>query len=53
MYPQESGYMYCCDVQELRRNISYVPDLCGEDGRCPKGRYLNDVCMGEVSQMQM
>ena len=28
--------MYCCDVQELRGNISYVPDLCSEDGQCPK-----------------
>ena len=36
MTTQESGYMYCCDVQELRANISYVPDLCREDGQCPK-----------------
>ena len=28
--------MYCCDVQELRGNISYVPDLCSDDGKCPK-----------------
>ena len=27
--------MYCCDVQELRGSISYIPDLCSDGGKCP------------------
>ncbi len=31
---QNSGYMYCCDVQELKKTISFLPDLCS-GAKCP------------------
>ena len=31
-----SGFMYCCTVEELRKNnISYLPDLADENGNWP------------------
>lgn len=32
----ESGYMYCCTVEDLKSTVDYVPDLAKTTGSWPK-----------------
>ena len=31
----DSGFMYCCTVEDLKNTISYLPDLSDENGNWP------------------
>ena len=45
MDDQNSGYMYCCSVEDLRQTISYLPDLSNAEGVWPD--VINDKPLPE------